>query len=404
MGKCKTDGCKTQAIFGIIPKQAVSCKKHKTENMRDVINKKCITQDCTKQPTYGVEIPTHCKEHKSEEMTDLKHNWCQFDGCKIRPSYGIDKPIFCVSHKTDEMKDLTSKICEETDCKITASFNYTGKPAKFCSKHKKENMINNNTAKCKECGSCANFGFEIPEYCSKHKKENMKDIMHKKCIELNCDVQAVFGVPDGKMEYCQEHHKENMINLKLVRCQFENCETGACFGYKKCVGLFCYQHKTDDMFNIKHHTCKDCNLLYKSYKNHDNYCGYCNPNKQTNRKKKETVVKELLETNKLTFVYDKVIPNNCCLKYRPDFLFKCDNYYIILECDEDAHSTYSPDCEITRMNLIISILDKPIRFIRYNPDKKGINKKQKHKELIEVLNQQLNLDKLEEIQPIYLFY
>ncbi len=56
------------------------------------------------------------------------------------------------------------------------------------------------------------------------------------------------------------------------------------------------------------------------------------------------------------------------------------------------------------MNNIISDIGLPTLFIRYNPDLKHVTKSKKHKKLLETLNTCLNLESLENLDPIYLFY
>ncbi len=119
---------------------------------------------------------------------------------------------------------------------------------------------------------------------------------------------------------------------------------------------------------------------------------------------KELAIKILLENNNIKFIHDKQISNECCLKYRPDFLIDCNSYYIILEVDEDAHTQYDKDCEIIRMNNIITSIGLPTKFLRYNPDKKKISKKVKEELLIKTLKENMNKEFLEDLQPIYLFY
>jgi hypothetical protein len=113
---------------------------------------------------------------------------------------------------------------------------------------------------------------------------------------------------------------------------------------------------------------------------------------------------QFLVNNNFHFIHDKMITNDCCLKYRPDFLFDCGKYFLVLECDEDAHSQYDRQCEIVRMNNICIGLGLPTKFIRYNPDKKGVRINIKEKLLLKTLNEELNKDVLDDIEPIYLFY
>lgn len=45
----------------------------------------------------------------------------------------------------------------------------------------------------------------------------------------------------------------------------------------------------------------------------------------------------------------------------------------------------------------------PVKFIRYNPENKKVNDTIKHETLITVLNEQLNREFMENLDPIYLF-
>ena len=155
--------------------------------------------------------------------------------------------------------------------------------------------------------------------------------------------------------------------------------------------------------NTKYY-CTLCRLFGGVLKDNNYLCSYCNPNKSSRRKTKEERVKQLLSDNNLKFIYDKMITNECCLKYRPDFLFDCGNYFVILECDEDAHTQYDKDCEIIRMNNICISIGLPTKFIRYNPDKKGIKINKKEEILLKTLQNELYRESLDDLAPIYLFY
>jgi molybdenum cofactor biosynthesis enzyme MoaA len=135
----------------------------------------------------------------------------------------------------------------------------------------------------------------------------------------------------------------------------------------------------------------------------DFLCSYCNPDKSKNRKSKENRVRDLLTEHNIQFIQDKVIENDCCLKYRPDFLIDCGTYYIILECDENAHAQYEQECEIIRMNNISSGLGLPVKFIRYNPDQKNVTRKEKERVLIDTLHQHYKKELITDLDVKYLY-
>ena len=75
---------------------------------------------------------------------------------------------------------------------------------------------------------------------------------------------------------------------------------------------------------------------------------------------------------------------------------------VVVEVDENAHEVYDPQCELVRMNNITLSLDMPTKFIRYNPDKKGVKKAVKHAKLIETIKALQT--EIVSIEPMYLFY
>ena len=189
------------------------------------------------------------------------------------------------------------------------------------------------------------------EYQKKYRDENKEEIIkyRKKCYENN-------------KEKWKNYYEENKHKITEY--------------HKK------YRLENKDKIN-KQRKCKDCQLFYVMKKN--NYlCTYCNPNKTKRSKTKEENIKQLLINNNFDFIHDKMVINDCCLKYRPDFLFDCISYYLILEVDENAHSQYDNDCEIIRMNNIIISLGLPCKFIRYNPDNKNFTKKEKEDKLLQI--------------------
>jgi hypothetical protein len=72
----------------------------------------------------------------------------------------------------------------------------------------------------------------------------------------------------------------------------------------------------------------------------------------------------------LKITYNKIIDGGCS-KNRPDIFIDCLTHSIIIEVDEHQHKqkVYTPECEISRINnLFTDLADRPIVFIRFNPD------------------------------------
>lgn len=362
----------------------------------------CGNTDCSSRASFGYNNEQKfCGKHKESDMKNNRHTKCEFLGCKKLPSFGIKKPTHCSEHKTDEMEHLTTKKCEISGCKITAGYGILS--ATHCNNHKTSEMgrfISKNKM-CQEagCNLIASYGIEKRTHCSSHKTNEMYFIDKSKICEL-CDNFASFGFE--KITHCSIHKKENMIDLRHYICSENECNLIASFGYIVYKPLKCLTHKKHDMVDV-HKKCSNCltyrvNIKYK-------FCNFCDPEKDIEIIRKEIIIKNLLNENDYKFTHNNQFPNDCKLRFRPDFLFQCAGYFLILEVDEFAHSGYETECEIKRMNEIILGLGLPTKFIRYNPDKVKINQQIKHETLLKCLNEWLHrsLDDFE-IETIYLFY
>jgi EsV-1-7 cysteine-rich motif len=362
----------------------------------------CKDNNCKSRASFGYNNEQkYCSQHKEKDMTNNRMTKCGFSGCNKGPSYGIKKATHCLEHKSDEMYHLNSKKCEISGCNITAGFGILS--ATRCNKHKTEEMgrfISKNKM-CDEpgCNTFASYGSEKRTHCGQHKTEEMFYIDKSKICKM-CNKFASYGIE--KVFYCFDHKQENMIDLRHYRCTEVNCEINASFGYKEYKPLKCVQHKKDDMLDV-HKRCSNC-LNYRVNSKYK-FCNFCDPEKDIEIIRKEIVIKNLLNENNYKFTHNNQFPNDCKLKVRPDFLFQCSGYFLILEVDEFAHSSYEKHCEIKRMNDIILGLGLPTKFIRYNPDKVKINQQIKHDTLLKCLNEWLHrsLDDFD-IETIYLFY
>lgn len=79
------------------------------------------------------------------------------------------------------------------------------------------------------------------------------------------------------------------------------------------------------------------------------------------------VMKDILGKD-IKYRYDLEIDGGCS-KRRPDWFVDMITHTIIIECDEYQHKDRNQECEVTRMNeLFTDCGDRPIVFIRFNPD------------------------------------
>jgi len=311
-------------------------------------------------------------------------------------------------------------------CVVNAAFNYEGELRRlYCDTHKLHNMINIITKKCEfitennKCNTTAKFNYDgtkIGIFCDTHKLKDMINIYAEKCIHFDketkkqCSVRSSFNYKDKKTPlYCNTHKLPDMINIVAKKCIYINKETNeqcsfiSSFNYKdKKTPMYCSSHKKSNMINLKIKMCIKCGDVTVNKKT--NYlCCDCNPVKTKKQKEKENAVRDLLNEHGVKFIQDKAVRKNGCLK-RPDFLIEFDKYYLIIEVDEYQHKDYDAEDEKYRMELIKKALERPTKFIRYNPDNKNYNWRVKRKILMETVNKWINKVELENDDPIYLYY
>jgi hypothetical protein len=337
----------------------------------------CEYIDCKLRALYNYNgnPPILCKSHKDDDMVDISKKCIKCYMVRAGFNYkGIKKPLYCKTCKLDEMINVTNKMCIKCDL-LRPNFNYDGeKKGLYCDGCKLVGMVNVVSIKCKECKTRANFGIdgERPEYCEKHKKDNMIELRSKKC-EL-CKKQAIYNIKGKLSRYCNDHKKDNMVDVQHRKCL--KCDLIPCFNYdgeKK--GLYCNGHKKDNMVNVITKKCVLCNDIQISNTEYKGYCLRCFiytfPNNKISKtyKIKEDHVKNYIETEfENQFIFDKVIDGGCS-KRRPDAFKDCKTHSLIIEVDENQHKYYEKICENKRMmQLFGDLANRPIVFIRFNPD------------------------------------
>lgn len=340
---------------------------------------------------------------------------CKYNNCTIKASYGNkdDKIIlYCKNHKLENMIYLY-KICTYDNCLKISSFGYNTNKKEYlrCSNHKLDDMICF-YQKClnNECIERARYNYineKGSKYCIKHKLENMVDKNKSICIIDNCTNYASFkDIKTNKNLYCTEHskNKENILNSKNKICKYENCKLLANFGTIDDPRQYCSNHKLENMYDYIGKRCLICNNFLVKHNNI--ICSFCNPD--SNIKKYEKLIYDILLKNNIDFIYNKTIS----FEYlRPDFLIKKDNFNIIIECDENQHSNYNKNNEIIRMNKIKEYLNSNCIFIRFNPSdfyinlkRKRISINKKNNELITLFQKLTNIENITESYIYYLYY
>jgi EsV-1-7 cysteine-rich motif len=316
----------------------------------------CNSDGCKKQALYNNQgnPPLYCGNHKERSMINVVTKRCAAEGCCLRPSFNIDsstKPLYCKSHKTTDMISVIGYKCVEDECNENARYNLPNEPT--------------------------------PHYCKMHRTKDMIDIFARKCKEHGCTKVSLFGDKDTPL-YCGDHKKESMVNLVSKLCVHTECNKVAHFNYKDTnVRLYCGKHKKKGMVNLGVNICKtmDCDRRVSS-----KYKGYCllcyvrtfpdEPRVRNYKIKEGAVVDFVLSTfPDFTWHHDKRVLGGTS-KYRPDILYDTTDKTIIIEVDENQHRKYDLSSENHRLNkLVIDNQQKPIVFIRFNPDNYTINGK-----------------------------
>ncbi len=364
MAICSFDNCSKQAIFAHLKNDKLKyCKTHSSEDMIDVINKRCAHLDCNKiSPNFAYSKSDkfkYCKSHKADNMVDVINKRCAYQSCNsINPIFAYtknDELKFCKAHKVEDMLDIRHKRCAHPSCDHLPTFAYS-KSDEF-------------------------------KYCKSHKAEDMVDIASKRCAHLGCRfINPVFAnTKNDKLKFCKTHKAEDMVDVKSKKCTHPGCDSRPVFAYFKSDELkFCKAHKAEDMIDVLSKRCVSCGLFH-STKSKDYMCHQCfmfnNPNHEFSRhyKTKElTFTKQLqddLYKQGIECVLDSKIAGGCSRR-RPDVFVDLLTHVLIIEIDENQHLSYNETCEYVRtIELNEDIGHRPMYIIRLNPDSYKLNGK-----------------------------
>ena len=322
---------------------------------------------------------------KYSNYIQKKLYFCKNNNCNKRSHFNYEnnkKSLYCSKHKLENMIDIKSKKCIKCNIKQPI-FNYINeKNALYCKDCKLNNMIDIKNKKCIKCkNKQPNFNYNEEKnalYCKDCKLENMFNIKDKKCISCNIKIPCYNYTSEKKPLYCGDCKLENMINIKDIKCIKCNIKHPSCNYENERMRLYCGDCKLDAMINIKDKKCKThlCNIQVRN--KFKGYCLRCFINEFPDSKiirdygTREAKVTEFIkkEFGDLDITYNKQIDGGCS-KNRPDTFIDCLTHSVIIEVDENQHKakSYTPECEIQRVNnLFTDLADRPIVFIRFNPD------------------------------------
>jgi hypothetical protein len=322
------------------------CKSHAIDGMVDVINKRCVHPECTKQPSFNTpdqKTGLFCKDHATDGMVNVKNKRCAHPNCAKIPNFNTPDQTgvgrFCQAHATEGMVNVKSKRCAHPNCAKQPTFNAPDQ--------------------------------KVGLFCSQHKEKGMISIMKKTCQSVTCRADAVYGKSEfHRAQYCHAHTPDHTTYVHVVaarRC----CECDADYDVVvECGGgssqpsrKYCLAHCPVGAYEtVMKRLCKYCDLRDDS----PLVCVSC---KQRSHKKEWAVVQHLRRTVRTPFLYDDYGLNPACTKRRPDIRFELPTHDVIVEVDENQHRGYEESCECARMSEIVGAIGgKPVVFIRYNPD------------------------------------
>ncbi|KAL4853194.1 hypothetical protein ACK3TF_005809 [Chlorella vulgaris] len=157
----------------------------------------------------------------------------------------------------------------------------------------------------------------------------------KTCEVECCTKQPKYNIPCSKRpRWCQQHKPDDAIDVVSKRCAHEDCDV--------CVtnqNTWCATHDVDAVHKRRHRV-------------------------------RENQVAAFLRNNGLQWTtWNRQVKEASCGRFRPDFTFELPTHVVIVEVDEDQHSTYDQSCEHKRMlDITNSYGGMPVTFLRYNTD------------------------------------
>lgn len=300
---------------------------------------------------------------------------CQF--CVKQPSFGVlgtKLPLRCGDHREVNDVNVTSRRCQFCD-KIPI-FGVPGtKRTLRCGSHREVNDVDLVNKHCQLCDKIPNFGVlgtKLALRCGDHREVDDVNLISKHCQFVTCTSAASHGMLFSKPIFCSRHKlPQHYHSTKLqAACKYDQCKSRPCYtDQKDNYPLRCEEHALPSDKNVLETNCSKCGLM--DYIRQGNVCGCCSLFEIAKReKRKEVMVKALLEAENIKFIYDRRPEGGCGLD-RPDFVIDCGTHIFIIEVDEHQHRRSNYDCrceQIRTINLFQEYGGLHVVFVRYNPD------------------------------------
>lgn len=268
------------------------------------------------------------------------------------------------------------------------------KPKPRCEPHGK---IKSRCRQCNGTSICQNEG------CERKARVGYKDGLCKTCFygsstcqNEGCERQAIVGRKDGLCPVCF---------YGKSTCKKEGCERQAKMGHKHglcpgCVG-YCEKRKCEHGNQTYHCTrypctekdslsrcmlCKTTSVNGRKGNEESQICAQCKPRRVYLRRHEEQMKAWLKEADIIYTYHNKKLPCAKTIRY-PDFTFTPSaEHVVILEVDENEHRCYNSSCEIKRISeLYDSVPNQNLHMIRFNPDEKGVSKREKKAKIMQAL-------------------
>lgn len=264
---CIYHGCDKRAGYKDEHGKILYCKEHSNKNIKRPDNRTC--KICGKRAVFnmiGEKKGKYCKQHKTEEMVDVVNIKCLHKDCKIQPVYNYpneNKGKYCSLHALDGMVDVRHDQCEI--CKnIRANFGFVGEKQTRCFEHKLENMILNSYRICvgnedEDCKDIATFGIFEPFHCEFHSNENEICLLTKEC--KNCNRKELLNKDGLCITYCEpderyKKEKKEKVKEKIV-LEFLDKNLKLCniieIKDDKIVNKFCNYYRPDRVYDFGTH-------------------------------------------------------------------------------------------------------------------------------------------------------
>jgi len=219
----------------------------------------------------------------------------------------------------------------------------------------------------------------------------------RKCIHKGCKKGPSYGPIGGakkSAKYCEIHIPENeknkFENVVSERCENPDCKKRATYGPiggNVSSAKFCKIHipenEKEQYEDVRHAKCLNSEFCHIIVSNpaYKGYCLRCFADKfplemvSRNYKTKERLVVQHIDNllksdyDYLCVTFDKKVSDGCSKK-RPDIAVDCLTHIVIIEVDENGHNSDEYcSCENKRMmQLFIDYGNRPIIFVRFNPD------------------------------------